>query len=105
MVSGTDLTNGLKERLVSSLPFEDKCRLALNSFTSDVYIPKKEEIVFNWIFETLDVKYRDHIDQLHSPENSSLWETLDKCLSHSNQQEKSVNYNFEILFIDLILRL
>jgi len=93
--TGSELTSGLQSRLSSSLPLPARCRLAVNSFTSEVFIPLKEEVVLDWLLTSLDLKYHDRLST--SPTTSDdtlLWETLQTCLSHMIISPSTTPYKF-----------
>jgi len=81
-LTATELTLGLQTRLSSTLPLNARCRLAANTFTCQVAILNKDEVVLNWLLTSLDQKYRDRLNQTSTADDSLLWETLQACLNH-----------------------
>jgi len=80
--TGSDLTAGLQTRLSSSLPLNIRCRLAVNTFTTNVFIPGKEKVVLDWLLISLDLKYRERLSPNHTTDDTLLWDTLDTCLTY-----------------------
>eukprot|EP00090_Calanus_glacialis_P023825 TRINITY_DN3695_c0_g1_i1.p1 TRINITY_DN3695_c0_g1~~TRINITY_DN3695_c0_g1_i1.p1 ORF type:complete len:1178 (+),score=297.53 TRINITY_DN3695_c0_g1_i1:54-3587(+) len=93
-LQGSDLTTGLQTRLSSTLPLEVRCRLAVNTFTSNVFIPRKEEVVLDWLMTSLDLKYRDRLSPSLTPDDTLLWDTLHTCLAHMATAPTSPPYKF-----------
>ena len=59
-----ELEAGLRARLSSSLPLDARCRLAINSLTSPLPVPGKQELVLAWLLAGLEQKYQaDNTDQ------------------------------------------
>jgi len=99
-----DVSAGLEARLGSSLPLNSKCRLAVNIFTSDMFLPQKEAVVLDWVHTSLDMKYRDRINSQHTESDTLLWETLDTCLSHYLARPPTTPYTFNTV-PDLLLNI
>eukprot|EP00092_Neocalanus_flemingeri_P026486 GFUD01028708.1.p1 GENE.GFUD01028708.1~~GFUD01028708.1.p1 ORF type:complete len:1182 (+),score=227.13 GFUD01028708.1:55-3600(+) len=103
-LTGSELTSGLQTRLSSSLPLPARCRLAVNSFTSKVFIPSKEQVVLDWLLTSLDLKYTERLSTTPTTDDTLLWDTLQTCLSHLTVCPPSPPYKFSTV-PDLLLNI
>jgi len=77
--TASSLTEGLKAKLYSSLPFEARCRLATNVITCRVAVPHREDLVLDWVISSLRKKYLRQCEGQRKDEEK-LWQCLASCL-------------------------
>ena len=75
-----ELEAGLRARLSSSLPLDARCRLAINSLTSPLPVPGKQELVLAWLLAGLEQKYRADSAGQEVEGQTLLWTAVQTAL-------------------------
>ena len=81
LVTGDELTEELEKRLNSNSALSERCRLALGTLRSPLFLPDKVNTVLFWLLDTLDKKYKNRLAGGNT-EDLVLWRTLLSCLQH-----------------------
>ena len=89
-LSGSDLTLELQKRLCSSQELSQRCRFAVRTLRSPVFIPNKLNTILTWFLETLDKKYKTRLTEEQS-EEILLWTGLLSCLRHIQESGLTID--------------